>query len=77
MRQSASKSARTVNWKQILKLGQLSWALLMSSPLGDGQNQAILAAVWSMSALSALAILSAHFETAVPFSSALRFCWVF
>ena len=35
----------------------------------------ILAAVWSMSALSALAILSAHFETDVTFFPSLRFGW--
>ena len=50
-----------------------SWALLLSSLLIDGQNQAILAAVWSMSALFALAILSTHFEMAVTFFPSLRF----
>ena len=65
MRQSASKSARTV-----AEQNSRSWTLLFSSPLGNGQNQVILAAVWSMSALSALlAILNAHFETAVNFFS--------
>ena len=47
------------------------WALLLSSPLGDCQNQVILAAVWSMPALIGSAISSARFQTAVLFS--LRF----
>ena len=54
-----------------------SWALLSSSPVGDGQNKAILAAVWSMSALSVLAILSTHFEMAVIVFPLLRFGWNF
>ena len=44
-----------------------SWALLLVHHWEMDQNHVILAAVWSMSALPPLVILSAHFETAVTF----------
>ena len=50
-----------------------SWALLLVHHWEMDQNHVILAAVWSMSALPPLVILSAHFETAVTFFPSLRF----